>query len=286
MVAKIINGKEIAAQMRKSITDKVVDLKNSGTTPGLAVVLVGEDSASKTYVNMKEKACEQVGMYSRLIRFEETISEEELLQTIHELNADHAIHGILVQLPLPKHISETKVLETIIPEKDVDGFHPINIGRMMTGQDTFVSCTPFGILKMLQFSNIKIEGKNAVIVGRSNIVGKPIGQLLLNENATVTYCHSRTVDLSSFTKKADILIVATGIAGLIGQEDIKPGAVVIDVGMNRDEKGKLCGDVEFEGAKEVASYITPVPGGVGPMTITMLMHNTLKSASNYASIRV
>ncbi len=285
MVAKIINGKEIAAQMRKTMTDKVTDLKNSGTTPGLAVVLVGEDSASKTYVNMKEKACAQVGMYSRLIRFDASISEEELLQTIHELNADRAIHGILVQLPLPKHISETKVLETIIPEKDVDGFHPINIGRMMTGQDAFVSCTPFGILKMLQFSNVQIEGKNAVIVGRSNIVGKPIGQLLLNENATVTYCHSRTVDLSSFTKNADILIVATGIAGLIGPSDIKPGAVVIDVGMNRDENGKLCGDVEFEGAKEVAGHITPVPGGVGPMTITMLMHNTLKSASNYASNR-
>jgi methylenetetrahydrofolate dehydrogenase (NADP+) / methenyltetrahydrofolate cyclohydrolase len=210
----------------------------------------------------------------------ETITEEELLKQIDEFNNDDKIHGILVQLPLPKHIRETAVIERISPSKDVDGFHPVSIGKMMTGQDTFLPCTPAGILEMVKSQNIDISGKHVVVIGRSNIVGKPVGQLFLMENATVTYCHSKTENLQQYTRMADILIVAVGKANLIKGEDIKPGAIVIDVGVNRLESGKLCGDVLFDSAKEVASYITPVPGGVGPMTITMLLYNTVKSASN------
>ncbi|KAA9023801.1 bifunctional methylenetetrahydrofolate dehydrogenase/methenyltetrahydrofolate cyclohydrolase FolD [Niallia endozanthoxylica] len=278
MTAKIINGKEIAAKKRIEIGEEVKQLKAKVVIPGLAVILVGNNHASRTYVNIKQKACEELGMYSLLIEMPEETKEEELLAKIEELNGDPKIHGILVQLPLPKHIDEKKVIETIIPAKDVDGFHPINIGRMMTGQNAFLPCAPYGIMVLLEESGISVSGKNAVVVGRSNIVGKPIGQLLLNQNATVTYCHSKTKDLKLHTTQADILIVDVRIANFIKAEHIKEGAIVIDVGINRNEAGKLCGDVAFDEVSEKAGYITPVPKGVGPMTITMLMYNTLKSA--------
>ncbi|MBO0960803.1 bifunctional methylenetetrahydrofolate dehydrogenase/methenyltetrahydrofolate cyclohydrolase FolD [Neobacillus sp. MM2021_6] len=279
MTAQIINGQEIAAKKRVEIAKKVDDLKSQGVTPGLAVILVGNNHASQTYVKSKEKACNELGMYSLLIKMEEEITERELLVKIEELNADPKIHGILVQLPLPKQIDERKVIEAISPLKDVDGFHPINIGRMMTGQNAFLPCTPYGIMVLLEETGISIPGKHVVVVGRSNIVGKPVGQLFLNQHATVTYCHSRTKDLEFHTKQADILISAVGIPNFINAEHVKDGAVVIDVGMNRNEAGKLCGDVSFEDVSEKAGYITPVPKGVGPMTITMLMYNTLKSAA-------
>ncbi|KHD85990.1 bifunctional methylenetetrahydrofolate dehydrogenase/methenyltetrahydrofolate cyclohydrolase FolD [Heyndrickxia ginsengihumi] len=279
MSAKIIDGKQLANTIRQDIKKEVEHLQTKGVTPGLAVILVGDNQASRTYVANKEKACKQLGMKSVLIELPATIDEQTLLTKIVELNNDASIHGILVQLPLPKHISEKKVIETISPEKDVDGFHPINIGRMMTGQDAFLPCTPFGILKMIQSTNIDVTGKHVVVIGRSNIVGKPVGQLFLNENATVTYCHSKTTDLASYTRQADILICAIGKAKFVTEEYVKEGAVVIDVGMNRDENGKLCGDVDFESVQDKSSFITPVPGGVGPMTITMLMYNTLKSAA-------
>ncbi|WML40496.1 bifunctional methylenetetrahydrofolate dehydrogenase/methenyltetrahydrofolate cyclohydrolase FolD [Neobacillus sp. OS1-2] len=279
MTAQIINGQEIAAKKRVEIAKKVEDLKSQGVTPGLAVILVGNNHASQTYVKSKEKACNELGMYTLLIKMEEEITERELLVKIEELNADPKIHGILVQLPLPKQIDERKVIEAISPLKDVDGFHPINIGRMMTGQNAFLPCTPYGIMVLLEETGISIPGKHVVVVGRSNIVGKPVGQLFLNQHATVTYCHSRTKDLEFHTKQADILISAVGIPNFINAEHVKDGAVVIDVGMNRNEAGKLCGDVSFEEVSEKAGYITPVPKGVGPMTITMLMYNTLKSAA-------
>jgi methylenetetrahydrofolate dehydrogenase (NADP+)/methenyltetrahydrofolate cyclohydrolase len=282
MSAIIIDGKKIAAKKRLEIAQDVQKLKDTGVTPGLAVILVGNNQASRTYVNSKEKTCRELGMNSILIEYPETVSEEELLGKIEELNGDRNIHGILVQLPIPKHIDETKVIETISPLKDVDGFHPINIGRMMTGQDAFLPCTPYGVMVLLEESGISIEGKNVVIVGRSNIVGKPSGQLFLNQNATVTYCHSKTQDLKVHTAQADIIVAAVGIANFIKADHIKPGAVVIDVGINRNEAGKLCGDVDYQEVSEKAGYITPVPGGVGPMTITMLMYNTLKSAKNGA----
>lgn len=278
MTAELIDGKKISQEIREGLEKEVAELTAKGMKPGLAVILVGDNPASRTYVTSKQKSCRAIGMESILIEYPADVSESELLDKIRELNKDDGIHGILVQLPIPPHISETKVIETISPEKDVDGFHPINIGKMMTGQDTFLPCTPFGVMQMLKFVGISPEGKHAVIVGRSNIVGKPQGQLLLNENATVTYCHSRTSDLKTFTKQADILVAAVGKAKMIKADHIKKGAVVIDVGMNRDEHGKLCGDVDFEDVKEKASYITPVPGGVGPMTITMLLYNTVKSA--------
>ncbi len=278
MPGTIIDGTEIAKQVRGEIASQVEELKERGVKPGLAVVLVGDNQASKTYVSMKEKACGQLGMHSVLVEMPAKATQEELLGTIDKLNDDQEIHGILVQLPLPGHIDENAVLERISPAKDVDGFHPINVGRLMTGQDALYPCTPYGIMVMLEKIGCDPEGKHAVIIGRSNIVGKPAGQLLLNRNATVTYCHSRTTDMHKFTKDADILIVAVGKRHLIKAEHVKPGAVVIDVGMNRDEEGKLCGDVDFESVREVASYITPVPKGVGPMTITMLMHNTVKAA--------
>ncbi|SFA96796.1 MULTISPECIES: bifunctional methylenetetrahydrofolate dehydrogenase/methenyltetrahydrofolate cyclohydrolase FolD [unclassified Bacillus (in: firmicutes)] len=281
MKAIMIDGKEIASNLRKDMQAEVDLLKIEQIIPGLAVILVGNDHASRTYVNNKRKACEDLGMHSLLIEMPDSVSEQDLLAKISELNHDDSIHGILVQLPLPKHIDEKKVIECIIPEKDVDGFHPINIGRMMTGQDAFLPCTPYGILKLLEKMNIEITGKHVVVIGRSNIVGKPAGQLFLNKNATVTYCHSQTTDLKKFTKQADILVSAIGKAKFITADHLKDGAVVIDVGMNRDEEGKLCGDVHYDEAKEKASYITPVPGGVGPMTITMLLHNTLKSARQY-----
>lgn len=279
MTATIINGKEIAEKKRLEIGKEVSNLKNLGVTPGLAVILVGNNHASRTYVTNKEKACKELGMNSVLIELPEEISEEELLSKIAELNMDTNIHGILVQLPIPKHIDEKKVIESISPLKDVDGFHPINIGRMMTGQNAFLPCTPYGIMVLLEETGISIAGKHVVVVGRSNIVGKPVGQLFLNKDATVTYCHSKTKDIKLHTNQADILIAAVGIPNFIKAEHVKDGAVVIDVGINRNEAGKLCGDVDFAEVSEKAGYITPVPRGVGPMTITMLMYNTLKSAS-------
>ncbi len=279
MTAEIINGKEIAAKKRVEIAKQVQELKEIGVTPGLAVILVGNNHASRTYVRNKQKACEELGMHSILIEMPEDVSEQGLLAKIDELNQDPQIHGILVQLPIPKYIDEKKVIESISPAKDVDGFHPINIGRMMTGQNAFLPCTPYGIMVLLEETGISVSGKHVVVVGRSNIVGKPVGQLMLNQHATVTYCHSRTKDLMFHTRQADILIAAVGIANFIKADHIKEGAVVIDVGINRNEAGKLCGDVDFEEVSQKAGYITPVPKGVGPMTITMLMYNTVKSAA-------
>ncbi|MCM3765217.1 bifunctional methylenetetrahydrofolate dehydrogenase/methenyltetrahydrofolate cyclohydrolase FolD [Neobacillus niacini] len=278
MTAVIINGKDIAAKKKLEIAKEVEKLKSQGVTPGLAVILVGNNHASRTYVTNKQKTCQELGMHSLLIEMAEEVSEQELLSRINELNDDPKIHGILVQLPLPKHIDETKVIEAISPFKDVDGFHPINIGRMMTGQNAFLPCTPYGIMVLLEETGISVAGKHAVVVGRSNIVGKPVGQLLLNQHATVTYCHSKTKDLVKHTSQADILIAAVGIPNFIKAEHVKEGAVVIDVGINRNEAGKLCGDVAFDEVSQKCGYITPVPKGVGPMTITMLMYNTLKSA--------
>ncbi|HET6871573.1 MAG TPA: bifunctional methylenetetrahydrofolate dehydrogenase/methenyltetrahydrofolate cyclohydrolase FolD [Sporolactobacillaceae bacterium] len=278
MTAELISGKEVAQAKRDQMKQEAKELKSKGITPGLVVLLVGDNPASLSYVKGKVKACEEVGIYSELKRYPETITEEELLKEIEHYNTAENIDGILVQLPLPKHISEHKVIETITPEKDVDGFHPINVGRMVTGQDAFLSCTPYGVVEMIKYKNIPIEGKHVVIVGRSNIVGKPAALLFLRENATVTVCHSKTPNISDITKQADILVVAVGRADLISAEDVKDGAVVIDVGMNRNDAGKLVGDVNFDSVKEKASYITPVPGGVGPMTITMLLANTIQSA--------
>lgn len=284
MTAKLIDGKELAKKKRSIVADEVAKLKEVGIVPGLAVILVGNNQASRTYVRSKQKACQETGMHSVLIELPETIEEQQLIDKIIELNNDETIDGILVQLPLPAHINEIKIIEAISPEKDVDGFHPINIGRMMTGQDAFLPCTPYGVLEMIRDIDIDVTGKHVVVVGRSNIVGKPAGQLFLNEHATVTYCHSRTKDLQAHTLQADIIIAAVGKRNLITKDHVKEGAIVIDVGMNRDENGKLCGDVAFDEVKKKASYITPVPGGVGPMTITMLLFNTLKAAKQMKSV--
>jgi methylenetetrahydrofolate dehydrogenase (NADP+) / methenyltetrahydrofolate cyclohydrolase len=278
MTAEIINGKELSMEMKRGMKEEIALLHQQNIRPHLSVVLVGNNPASRSYVNGKKRASEEIGMSSEIIELPESISQNELLDVINGLNKDDGVHGILVQLPLPKHIDVQQIIEAINPFKDVDGFHPINIGRMMTGQDTFFPCTPFGIIQMLHAKGIKISGKHAVIIGRSNIVGKPVGQLLLNENATVTYCHSKTKDLKAITKLADILIVAVGRAHMIDKEFIKDGAVVIDVGINRLEDGTLTGDVDFDSVMQKASYVTPVPKGVGPMTITMLLHNTIKAA--------
>lgn len=278
MSAEIINGRDLARELREGMKDEVVKLKERGLVPHLTVILVGHDPASQSYVRGKKRASAETGISSDIIELDETITEEVLLQTIEKLNQDESVHGILVQLPLPKQIDEQRVIQQINPEKDVDGFHPINIGKMMLGQKTFLSCTPFGIITMLKSRNIEIAGKHAVIIGRSNIVGKPVGQLLLNENATVTYCHLKTNDLKSFTKSADILIVAIGMPNAIDEDYVKEGAVVIDVGINRLDDGTLTGDVDFDTVKQKASFITPVPQGVGPMTIAMLLHNTIQAA--------
>jgi methylenetetrahydrofolate dehydrogenase (NADP+)/methenyltetrahydrofolate cyclohydrolase len=278
MTAQIIDGKAIAQEVRAEWKVRADALKARGTTPGLAVIIVGEDPASKVYVANKVKACAELGLHSEHIVMPADIPEAALLAKIADLNRDPKIHGILVQLPVPKHIASNKVLEAISPDKDVDGFHPVNVGALVTGNMRFAPCTPYGCMKLLEKSGVSIEGKHAVVVGRSNIVGKPMALLLLQANATVTICTSKTVDLARFTRDADILVVATGRAKMITGDMIKPGAAVIDVGMNRDENGKLCGDVDFEAAKEVAAWITPVPGGVGPMTITMLVANTVQSA--------
>ncbi|MBR3118917.1 bifunctional methylenetetrahydrofolate dehydrogenase/methenyltetrahydrofolate cyclohydrolase FolD [Oceanobacillus profundus] len=284
MSAEVINGRELSTALKEEMKVEVEKLKEFGLTPHLTVVLVGDNPASKSYVKGKEKAAAETGISSSLIELPASTTESALLQLIQELNDDTTVHGILVQLPLPDQIREEKVIEAIHPDKDVDGFHPINIGKMMTGEDTFLPCTPYGIITMLKSKNIKIEGKHAVVIGRSNIVGKPVGQLLLNENATVTYCHSRTKNLQELAANADILIAAIGKAHAITAEYIKDGAVVIDVGINRLENGSLTGDVDFESAKEKASYITPVPRGVGPMTITMLLKNTIKAAKGLSKI--
>ena len=278
MSSAIINGKEIGQEIRKSVEVRVNALKQQGITPGLAVILVGDNPASKTYVANKQKSCEAIGMFSELIKMPEDTTQDALLDQIRDLNNRQDIHGILVQLPLPKHIDEDAVIATISPEKDVDGFSPVSVGKMMLGQDTYLPCTPFGVMKLLEHSGIDVAGKHAVIVGRSHIVGKPMGQLLLQKDATVTYTHSKTPNLPSFTKQADILIAAVGRENFITKEHIKPGAVVIDVGINRDENNKLCGDVNFADVDGIASHITPVPGGVGPMTITMLLENTVQAA--------
>lgn len=280
MSSAIINGKEIGQEIRNSVAGRVASLKEKGLTPGLAVVLVGDNQASATYVRNKQKSCEAIDMFSELIKLPEETTQEALLEQIELLNKREDIHGILVQLPLPKHIDEDTVIATIAVEKDVDGFSPVSVGKMMLGQETFLPCTPFGVMKLLEYSGIEIAGKHAVIVGRSHIVGKPMGQLLLQKDATVTYTHSKTPDLPSFTKQADILIAAVGRANFITKEHVKEGAVVIDVGINRDENNKLCGDVNFADVDGIASHITPVPGGVGPMTITMLLFNTVQAAEN------
>lgn len=283
MSAEVINGKELAQELRASMKEEVLLLRKKGVAPHLTVVLVGDNPASRSYVRGKEKAAGEIGMTSDLIELPMSTTEEELLNLIEKLNQNEAVHGILVQLPLPDQIREKQVIEAISPDKDVDGFHPISIGRMMTGEDTFLPCTPYGIITMLKSRNIPIEGKHAVVIGRSNIVGKPVGQLLLNENATVTYCHSKTQNLKEYTTKADILIVALGQANVINQEHLKQDAVVVDVGINRKSDGKLTGDVDFDSAKEKAAYITPVPKGVGPMTITMLLKNTIKAAEGLSN---
>lgn len=287
MAAQIINGKDLAKSLRDEIASKTAELKASkGVTPGLAVILVGENPASVSYVTAKEKACTEAGMYSREIRLNADLKESELLQIIDDLNKDDAIHGILVQLPLPKGFDEKKVINAIAPEKDVDGFTPVNVGKMLIGEECFLPCTPHGIIKLIEFSGMDINGKHAVVIGRSNIVGKPVAALLSRKetNATVTMCHTGTKDISKFTKDADIVVVAAGRPGTLTGDMIRDGAVVIDVGVNRipdsaKERGfRLVGDADFESCSKVAGAITPVPGGVGPMTITMLLWNTLESA--------
>ncbi|EFS6813654.1 bifunctional methylenetetrahydrofolate dehydrogenase/methenyltetrahydrofolate cyclohydrolase FolD [Listeria monocytogenes] len=277
-MGEIIDGKKLAKEIQEKVTREVAELVKEGKKPGLAVVLVGDNQASRTYVRNKQKRTEEAGMKSVLIELPENVTEEKLLSVVEELNEDKTIHGILVQLPLPEHISEEKVIDTISYDKDVDGFHPVNVGNLFIGKDSFVPCTPAGIIELIKSTGTQIEGKRAVVIGRSNIVGKPVAQLLLNENATVTIAHSRTKDLPQVAKEADILVVATGLAKFVKKDYIKPGAIVIDVGMDRDENNKLCGDVDFEDVVEEAGFITPVPGGVGPMTITMLLANTLKAA--------
>ncbi|HFL1064908.1 TPA: bifunctional methylenetetrahydrofolate dehydrogenase/methenyltetrahydrofolate cyclohydrolase FolD [Listeria monocytogenes] len=277
-MGEIIDGKKLAKEIQEKVTREVAELVKEGKKPGLAVVLVGDNQASRTYVRNKQKRTEEARMKSVLIELPENVTEEKLLSVVEELNEDKTIHGILVQLPLPEHISEEKVIDTISYDKDVDGFHPVNVGNLFIGKDSFVPCTPAGIIELIKSTGTQIEGKRAVVIGRSNIVGKPVAQLLLNENATVTIAHSRTKDLPQVAKEADILVVATGLAKFVKKDYIKPGAVVIDVGMDRDENNKLCGDVDFDDVVEEAGFITPVPGGVGPMTITMLLANTLKAA--------
>ena len=288
MSAQLIDGKSISADIRNELKHKINDLNKSGIIPGLGVILVGDDPASKSYVSAKERACESIGIYSDDNRYSSKITEKDLLDKIESLNNDPKIHGILVQLPLPPHINSTLVLNAITPNKDVDGFHPVNVGKMMIGEDSFLPCTPHGIIQLLKRCNIETKGKHAVVIGRSNIVGKPIANMLfqknMDTNATVTICHTSTNNLKDFTRTADIIIVASGQPNTLTSDMVKPGVVIIDVGVNRVEDVskkngfRLVGDVDFDGLFDVASAITPVPGGVGPMTITMLLYNTVKSA--------
>ena len=273
-----IDGKAVSAAFREKLKEDVARLTEQGMQPGLAVVIVGDDQASRVYVNNKKKACQQLGIYSEEYALPGETTEEELLELVNRLNNRSQIHGILVQLPLPRHIREKVVLEAIDPRKDVDAFHPQNVGRIMIGDYRFLPCTPAGILELIRSTGVPVEGKECVVIGRSNIVGKPMAMLMLHQNATVTICHSRTKNLAEVARRADILIVAIGKAKFVGADMVKPGALVIDVGMDRDENGKLCGDVDYEAVEPVAGYITPVPGGVGPMTISMLMKNTVTAA--------
>ena len=277
-MSTVINGRELADQMQAEIQKDVEKMTQQGIQPGLVVLLVGENPASQTYVRNKERAAAKIGILSKVEKLPETISEEELLAEIDKYNQDSRFHGILVQLPLPKHIDEEKILLAIDPKKDVDGFHPMNLGRLFVGKPEMIPCTPYGIMKMFEAYDIDLTGKRAVVIGRSNIVGKPMAQLLLMKNATVTIAHSKTEHLAEVAKEADILVVAIGRGHFVTKEFVKPGAVVIDVGMNRNQEGKLIGDVAFDEVSEIASYITPVPKGVGPMTITMLMYQTVEEA--------
>ena len=279
-VAQVIDGVALSKQLRQQISDRVSQLKTKSIAPGLAVILVGENQASQVYVRNKIKACEDTGFKSVLEQYPASLTEAELLQRVKALNLDASIHGILVQLPLPVHIDAQKVIEAISPAKDVDGFHVASAGALMVGQPGFWPCTPYGCMKMLESIGYTLRGKHAVVIGRSNIVGKPMALMLLHQHATVTICHSSTADLGQITRQADVLIAAVGKQNLVTADMVKPGAVVIDVGMNRNAEGKLCGDVDYEGVKQVAGWITPVPGGVGPMTITMLLMNTLKAAEH------
>jgi methylenetetrahydrofolate dehydrogenase (NADP+)/methenyltetrahydrofolate cyclohydrolase len=283
MTAQLIDGNALSKQLRAQVAADTVKLKAQGLTPGLAVVLVGDNQASQVYVRNKVKACEDAGLHSVLEKYEINMTEAELLARVEALNNDDSIHGILVQLPLPAHIDAQKVIEAISPAKDVDGFHIASAGALMTGMPGFWPCTPYGCMKMLESIGYQLKGKHAVVIGRSNIVGKPMALMLLQQNATVTICHSGTKDLKAMTLQADVIVAAVGKRNVLTADMVKPGAVVLDVGMNRNDEGKLCGDVDFEGVKEVASYITPVPGGVGPMTITMLLVNTLESAQRALS---
>jgi methylenetetrahydrofolate dehydrogenase (NADP+)/methenyltetrahydrofolate cyclohydrolase len=278
MTAQRIDGNALSQKLRAEVTSRTASLKAKGITPGLAVILVGENSASQVYVRNKVKACQDSGLHSLLEKYPEDLTEKALLARIESLNQDPSIHGILVQLPLPKHIDAQKVIEAISPNKDVDGFHIASAGALMTGMPGFWPCTPYGCMKMLESIAYDLKGKHAVVIGRSNIVGKPMAMMLLQKNATVTICHSATTNLKAMTLQADVIVAAVGKRNVLTADMVKPGAVVLDVGMNRNDEGKLCGDVDFEGVEKVASYITPVPGGVGPMTITMLLVNTLEAA--------
>ena len=284
MTAQLIDGNALSRQLRTEVAARAATLKAQGTTPGLAVVLVGDNPASQVYVRNKVKACEEAGFHSVLEKYDASMTEAELLARVEALNNDPSIHGILVQLPLPKHIDDHKVIETISPAKDVDGFHVASAGALMVGEVGFKACTPYGCMKMLESIGMKdLRGKHAVVIGRSNIVGKPMAMMLLAANATVTVTHSGTADLGAMTRQADVVVAAVGKRNVLTADMVKPGAVVIDVGMNRNDEGKLCGDVDFDGVKEVAGFITPVPGGVGPMTITMLLINTMEAAERSAA---
>ncbi|UXS28664.1 bifunctional methylenetetrahydrofolate dehydrogenase/methenyltetrahydrofolate cyclohydrolase FolD [Staphylococcus delphini] len=275
MSAKILDGKQIAKDYRQGLQDEVEKLKEQGYTPKLSVILVGNDGASQSYVRSKKKAAEKIGMISEVIHLEESTSEADVLKELDRLNQDDSVSGILVQVPLPNHVDEQKVLDAIDPDKDVDGFHPINIGRLYLDNAQLIPCTPLGVMELLKHADIELEGKNAVVIGRSHIVGQPVAKLLLQQNATATILHSRSQNVSAHLKQADVIVSAVGRPGMVTKNDVKPGAVVIDVGNTPDENGKLKGDVEYDEVKEVASAITPVPGGVGPMTITMVLNNTL-----------
>ncbi|MDQ1909522.1 bifunctional methylenetetrahydrofolate dehydrogenase/methenyltetrahydrofolate cyclohydrolase FolD [Paenibacillus sp. GD4] len=286
MSAHVVNGKEIVSSYRADIKEQVEQLKERGIQPGLAVVIVGDDPASHVYVRNKAKACEEAGMHSEVYKLPEATPESEVMELIGKLNRDDKIHGILVQSPLPKHINEERLVEGIAPEKDVDCFHPVNVGNLVIGKEGPAPCTPAGVIEILKKEGVEIAGKHAVVIGRSNIVGKPMALLLLRENATVTVCHSRTENMEEITRQADILVAAVGKAKMIKKEHVKPGAVVIDVGINRLDTGKLAGDVDFDDVVDTAGIITPVPGCVGPMTITMLLRNTLESAARTAEAQV
>ena len=283
MTAQLIDGNALSLQLRAQVAARVQTLQAKGITPGLAVLLVGENPASQVYVRNKVKACEDAGLHSLLEKYDASMTEADLLARVEGLNNDPRIHGILVQLPLPAHIDGQKVIEAISQAKDVDGFHIASAGALMTGMPGFWPCTPYGCMKMLESIGYDLKGQHAVVIGRSNIVGKPMALMLLQKNATVTICHSATPDLKAMTLQADVIVAAVGKRNVLTADMVKPGAVVLDVGMNRNDEGKLCGDVDFEGVKEVASYITPVPGGVGPMTITMLLVNTLEAAETSAA---